>query len=46
MPDALILQVLATLGCLLGCWLSGRTPSTLDQASLPPYAALQKRRRA
>lgn len=40
MPDALILQVLATLGCLLGCWLSGRTPSTLNQASLPPYAAL------
>ncbi|MGN0926842.1 Uncharacterised protein [Ectopseudomonas mendocina] len=38
MPDALILPVLATLGCLLGCWLSCRTPSTLDQASLLPFA--------
>ncbi|WP_249186829.1 hypothetical protein [Pseudomonas sp. KB-10] len=46
MPDALILQVPATLGCLLGCWLSGRTPSTLDQASLQPFAARRKRRRA
>ncbi|PKQ42915.1 hypothetical protein CXP40_04935 [Pseudomonas sp. YY-1] len=38
MPDALILPVLATLGCLLGCWLNCRIPSTLDQASLLPFA--------
>ncbi|RRV33973.1 hypothetical protein EGJ86_16920 [Pseudomonas sp. o96-267] len=38
MPDALTLPVLATLGCLLGCWLGCRTPSTLDQASLLPFA--------
>jgi len=38
MPDALILPVLATLGCLLGCWLSCSIPSTLDQASLLPFA--------
>ncbi|UYP29583.1 hypothetical protein OEG79_16195 [Pseudomonas sp. Z8(2022)] len=38
MPEALLLPVLATFACLLACWLSCRTPSTLDQASLLPFA--------
>ena len=37
MPD-LFLLMLASLGCLLGCWLCCRTPEALDQASLLPFA--------
>lgn len=39
MPEALILPLLATLGCLLGGWLCcRRSPDALEQASLLPFA--------
>jgi hypothetical protein len=38
MAEALLLPILSTLGCLLGCWLCCRQPAELDQASLLPFA--------
>lgn len=37
MPE-LLLAVLATLGCLLGCWLCCSRPAGFEQACVLPFA--------